>query len=138
MQKDLGDDAAVCLKVVATLPKRARHRCALSLLVQPNRQPGRTRLGSHDQSQPESCAGVLETLPGPLGVRHRGGFRAAARIQAYRLNCGKLSTVAGHGRLRFAMELPVPKVTSTARAKFGWELETGYGPAYVPIVTVQP
>lgn len=58
--------------------------------------------------------------------------------RSYQLNCGRLRVLAPHHRLRFAMELPIPKYAQPLPVRFGWDLITGNGPWTDTLVTVYP
>ena len=68
------------------------------------------------------CPGYTESLdlyvPGHLGQEH---------IRTYKLNCGPVGQLGPGKSARFAMELPVPKVSKAIPAAVGWDVNINNG-----------
>jgi hypothetical protein len=54
----------------------------------------------------------------------------------YWLNCERVCSIAPHGRVRYAMALPIPREVPASLAKSWWQLGTPNKPQYGGVVTI--
>ena len=78
---------------------------------------------------------TVELSPCP-GYTESMYTRAAHTSRSLRLNCDSVHSIAPHGRVRYAMELAIPRRASGA-AKLGWSLDTPTGPLAGGVSVVQ-
>jgi len=108
-------------------------------LVARGRSPQSVKAGSIFQytvelSNPTDDVVTLSPCPGYT----EGVYTPSAHVShSFRLNCDAVHSIRPHGRVRYAMELAIPRRAS-GFAKIGWSLNTPTGPyvAIVPLVQV--
>jgi hypothetical protein len=71
------------------------------------------------------CPGYTESVYTPSGQAHR----------SFRLNCDSVHAIQPHRRVRYAMQLAIPRRAS-GYAKFGWSLDRPTGPFAVGGATI--
>jgi hypothetical protein len=72
------------------------------------------------------CPGYTQTLYPKGPVVHR----------SFALNCDSVHAIPAHERMRYAMQLPVPRQAVPGAAKFGWSLDTPTGPFVGRVISV--
>jgi hypothetical protein len=78
----------------------------------------------------QSCPGYSETL---AGLMSKTAFQ-----RSYELNCRAVGQIGPHKTVGFEMEIPVPKVSKPAEAKFVWLLDTAYHQGWGHPIRVYP
>ncbi|MGA3354478.1 MAG: DUF4232 domain-containing protein [Acidimicrobiales bacterium] len=89
-------------------------------------------------ANPGAVVVPLKPCPGYEEGTYPWGESPPPLVRTYQLNCGQLRVLAPDHRLRFAMELPIPKYTQPLPVRFGWDLITGNGPWTDTLVTLYP
>jgi hypothetical protein len=75
--------------------------------------------------------------PHPCPGYTQGLYTATAVVRrSFALTCSIVRAIPAHGRVRYAMRLPVPRRAKSGYAKLGWSLNTPTGPFVGRVVRV--
>jgi hypothetical protein len=82
---------------------------------------------------PTTTAVAFRPCPGYTQALYAGGPFVH---RSFALNCDSVHAIPAHGRMRYAMQLAVPRQAVPGVAKFGWSLDTPSGPFVGRVITV--
>ena len=74
----------------------------------------------------QPCPGYTQSLYTPRASVHR----------SFGLNCDSVQVIPAHRRVRYAMQLEVPRRAAPGTGKFGWGLDTATGPFVGRVIAV--